>query len=634
MKTSIKTTKSVNLNTPKSSINSNSSKLHSKNVNLPSQVTANRSSSTLFPEESPKSGSKVKRKKNKISTPKIKEEFSIEEPKKKLNKIQKTTEIKLLNQGTYGCIFTPEINCDDGTVGSVKYISKIQKHNKGLEYELVVSSKVKEIHNYYFYYAVLIKECNAILSSISEKEIKKCNVLKAIPVNSTKENKYTSTKIRYVGKNSLEKYLKLLYLELLPKTESGVGKFYENENESKLNNSSSELTSKINGGGIFDFFTKPAKQEQTLPTIEKPNGPKNLEQNKNTNETKTGFFGMTNLLEQSVETPHQQREPSILIKKIKHTYSYLLFSLQKLNSNGIVHNDIKENNIMIDDNTNNPILIDFNLSFLMENISNPVSVDSSKQSEEESLNSFIESLKRIFFYSKFYLYYSIDFYILVYIVNDIFSKVRSGKPIKEDKVDLQKLKIIVELFFINLYNKSKQFNFHLFSSGFSNNIKQREVTQQEDDEKNIDILSAKDIENDLLLEPIIENIEQESPEFVQIKNKFIDYFQKTYQEKTWQDLFNDLTKPETLMTWDNYSLAIIYLITTTSPISSYLSVSNNNSIFSLTSGLPTLNSGENVNNFQTSIEENSWINLWKDIVFSLPNERMTPIQTMEKVKFL
>lgn len=533
--------------------------------------------------------------------------------KKQHDSLKKTTEIKLINQGTYGCILRPEINCDDGTVGSVKYISKIQKHNKGVEYELFVSSKIKEIHNYFFYYAILIKECDAILSSISDEEIRKCNILKAIPVNSKKENKYTSTKIRYIGEHSLEKYLKIIYLNFLPK---------KREDLSSINSSSSQ----INGGGIFDYFTTKSSSKQSLA----PPPPARTSSSTTTQQNTSFFsFGQTSTNSLLEDGFSNNSEESQIVKKIKHTYNYLLFSLNKLNSHGIIHNDIKENNIMIDDNTRNPIFIDFNLSFMIKDIQKP-------ETGEVDGEPIITRLNKIFFYSKFYLYYSIDFYILVYIVNDIFnesSRSSSKKENKNDIIDLQKIKTIVELFLINLYNKSDKFQFYLFDK--INPDEKNENTEQI--EKIIELSNINDIDNELLLQPTIENIEKKSPEFIEYKNKFVEYFEKTYKDKTWLDLFNDLTKTETMITWDNYSLALTYIIATTSTISSYINVNNNSSIF-----LNPNKSSQEVNNDESKEEsetkingisrENKWIKIWKEIILSLPNERMNSLQTMEKIK--
>ena len=56
------------------------------------------------------------------------------------------------------------------------------------------------------------------------------------------------------------------------------------------------------------------------------------------------------------------RNPKQLIRILVDTYKNLLVGFDKLNAAGIVHMDVKENNIMIDDNTKNPIIIDFGLS--------------------------------------------------------------------------------------------------------------------------------------------------------------------------------------------------------------------------------------------------------------------------------
>ena len=342
-------------------------------------------------------------------------------PNKSINQPQKTTEIKLLNQGTYGCIFRPEIKCDDGTVGSIKYISKIQKRDDNINYELFVSSKIKEIHNYYFYYAILLNDCNAILTSIPESQLKQCKVLDSIPVDSKKETKYISTKIRYVGEHSLEKYLKILYLS--------------KQNADK----SPSLQS-----GEYSIASRSSNVRR-----------------------------FSNLSSQFFE------------EKIKHTYQFLLFSLNKLNTHGVIHNDIKENNIMIDDNTRCPVLIDFNLSFLISDIQKP---DAGELDEKPML----EKLNRMFFYSEFYLYYGIEFYMLVYIVNEIFNANTSEKEkmSKTSPINTEKIKIIIELFFINLYNKSNDYKFYLFDK-ISDSTESNPDAQ--DKKKVVNIINIKDL---------------------------------------------------------------------------------------------------------------------------------------------
>jgi hypothetical protein len=92
----------------------------------------------------------------------------------------------------------------------------------------------------------------------------------------------------------------------------------------------------------------------------------------------------------------------------------------------------------------------------------------------------------------------------------------------------------------------------------------------------------------------------------EIKKKHIEYFKK-YIGEPWDKLLIDILKPEQMSSWDNYSLAITYIF---------------------------MNIWEtDTNNFyeeHKNREENEII--WKEIVEALPNERMTPTKTLERIK--
>ena len=56
---------------------------------------------------------------------------NVENPIEKENKNNdKENDVKLLNQGTYGCIFRPGIECSGKHLTSNSYITKIQKHRQ------------------------------------------------------------------------------------------------------------------------------------------------------------------------------------------------------------------------------------------------------------------------------------------------------------------------------------------------------------------------------------------------------------------------------------------------------------------------------------------------------------------------
>jgi hypothetical protein len=67
-----------------------------------------------------------------------------------------------------------------------------------------------------------------------------------------------------------------------------------------------------------------------------------------------------------------------------------------LNSLDIIHYDIKDGNILCDENNNTPIIIDFGISFFSSQVT-------------------LENRSRVFYVYEFYPYWCIDIYILSYI---------------------------------------------------------------------------------------------------------------------------------------------------------------------------------------------------------------------------
>ena len=224
--------------------------------------------------------------------------------------------IKLVNQGGHGCIFRPELNCNE-EIGDIHYASKIQTNTDNIKNELNISNIIKNIPNYAFCFAPLLESCSISISKIDKEEQDKCEILYNDPQI---DGKYISTKIRYIGDINIEDY----FLSLP-----------ENEN--------------------------------------------------------------------------------IITKKIYNTYYYLLKSLEKLSQTGIIHYDIKEKNIMYDINNHSPIIIDFGLSFIANNLP-------------------LEQQGDAFYTDDFYPYWCIDIVILSYVTQ----KVRHSEKINAKNEQINK----------------------------------------------------------------------------------------------------------------------------------------------------------------------------------------------------
>jgi len=231
------------------------------------------------------------------------------------------TRVQLIDQGTFGCIYKPEIDCNTGSMGDSIYVSKIQRKTKTIQNELHIGDLVKQIPNYMFMFSPILKTCPvefSILQKYDATSNEKCRVLSktnasASATSGISDTQFISSKIRYVGIYIVD------YLNNLPQEICG--------------------------------------------------------------------------------------------QKIITSYYLLSLYLGKLWNHGIIHNDIKENNILYDAYNHSPNIIDFGISFTTQSLS-----DSTK-------------LPFIFYTDKFYPYWCIHHYVLCQICNN---KIAVDSPVSED----------------------------------------------------------------------------------------------------------------------------------------------------------------------------------------------------------
>jgi serine/threonine protein kinase len=117
---------------------------------------------------------------------------------------QEQIEVRLVNQGAYGCVYKPEITCDENA-GDNHYISKIQLDKSAIKNELMFSELLQKIPNFEYYFAPLLNSCPVSISKIKDEEREKCKVF--TQPNQPSNGKYISTKIRYVGSKNVEEYI-------------------------------------------------------------------------------------------------------------------------------------------------------------------------------------------------------------------------------------------------------------------------------------------------------------------------------------------------------------------------------------------------------------------------------------------
>ena len=231
---------------------------------------------------------------------------------------------KFINQGTYGCVYSPNLPCNDETTNTktkkwaTKYISKLQiAASKTAVNEMSIGKRIQTIPQYKRYFAPLVQECQIDISIIDQEEIKKCNVISKAK---TKEQMSNSHELRSSESGSFP-----------PQAELGQGL--------------QQLTQKV----------------ASLPDELAPH-PSFIS-------NKIRYVGHQSL-GQYLNPMTQQTNVQIQLKKrMLETHIHLLKALALLEQLHIIHYDLKENNIMMDTVYGVPVIIDFGLSFQSDQLS-------------------------------------------------------------------------------------------------------------------------------------------------------------------------------------------------------------------------------------------------------------------------
>ena len=323
-------------------------------------------------------------------------------------KLKSKSKPSIISQGSYGCIFRPGYMCDGKGVTTNKYITKIQKVTEISKRESAIGQKIQKIPNYNEYYAPVLKTCNMSLTTISEKEIQKCKIITNKSETTTPALKYESNKLRYVGKNSLLKYLLHVY----------------------------------------------------------------------------------------------NKKPSGIVRTMIESHMALLVGFKKLSDAGIIHYDVKENNIICDDNTGVPIIIDFGLSFNVTDISN-------------------DNYRDVFYiYSVEYGPWCLEIAIISYAAN---------------KISTSEVKIN-----------------NLFSLvGLGKDAEMKEWRDQMVEKIQIDEIISEYFNKNLAVIELLSESQQ-----AEYRRK-VDKYYSTFIGKKWIEMVNEIQK--SVLTWDNYGLTVVYL---------------------------------------------------------------------------
>jgi hypothetical protein len=187
-----------------------------------------------------------------------------------------------------------------------------------------------------------------------------------------------------------------------------------------------------------------------------------------------------------------KKSPKKIIKQMIETHIYILESIEKLNqlTPSIIHYDLKDNNIMFNNKTKKPIIIDFGLS---------LEYDPNKKYTDTELKEMY-----YVFYEK-YPPWCIEIVLLSYMTQRIIGKRNQNLDTKITDENIERLKEICNIF----------------------------------------------VSENSIFQDTFTNTEQETMKIQ------LNTYVSEYRNEKWEKLFQDLQK--SILTWDNYSVSVIYL---------------------------------------------------------------------------
>ena len=215
-----------------------------------------------------------------------------------------------------------------------------------------------------------------------------------------------------------------------------------------------------------------------------------------------------NTLEPFLKMEYQEN-PSMFYKHFFQSHLYLLNSLSILSKYNIIHYDLKQNNISIDDRKRIPVIIDFGLSFRYN----------------EDLMTDIDYENNFYLYYDKYPPWCLEIILISFIVQEFKNIEHLQKTIRVNKNKKQNTKKRTSTGFWKTSIIGIEHLIDIVDHYFNNNYVILEINSKE--------------------------------KIKMAKTKWIDFIKKEFNKKTGEYIVRFLMK--SWDTWDNYSLSVIFL---------------------------------------------------------------------------
>lgn len=116
-------------------------------------------------------------------------------------------DIQIIGQGSYGCIYRPNVGCATKKPESKEHLSKIQRLDRTTRNEIAISKLIRTtIPKYATRFAPIIESCPITLGELTDSNVEKCKMMQS-QNQKQPSNKFVSNKVRFAGKLTLGDYL-------------------------------------------------------------------------------------------------------------------------------------------------------------------------------------------------------------------------------------------------------------------------------------------------------------------------------------------------------------------------------------------------------------------------------------------
>jgi serine/threonine protein kinase len=276
---------------------------------------------------------------------------------------------QLINQGGYGCIYYPSLPFKTTQAShqkdhhhhpsSKKYISKLQKHNFHSEFEDFIGKVIQDIPCYELFFVPVIKTYQIDLATIKQEYLNDCDAVSKYmkrPPATTAAHAATAAK-DYKALNRMFIIQKMNYIRGLD-LKKYLYKLIETEAHTRASSASATDTDTDDTDDTdTDTDDTPPPSQISPPKQKDEHITRSLRKDERQIRKINEYFKID-----------EHKLSYHLLSILFDLYERITDSIQLLIKYDIIHYDLKHNNILIDNTTQLPMLIDFGLSIYVKRL--------------------------------------------------------------------------------------------------------------------------------------------------------------------------------------------------------------------------------------------------------------------------